>query len=110
MMYPVGEVWDKEGYGVEDRLDDILKFARSTVGKPNPQSECQNADQCPGTGVYCYPKGQFRVCIKGDGIGSICENDEQCGYIGSVQLICEPQYQRRMGGMGAPVPGLCKEP
>merc|ERR1711902_316460 len=64
---------------------EVPKSARAgpEVKSPNPSGNtgCRDADDCHGDSVYCYPghNGQPNFCKKGDGVGSVCTDDESCG-------------------------------
>jgi len=93
--------------------------AEETLGapRPNPNTNhgqwtlpgCNDSWDCQGDSVYCY-KGYFRNwCFPGNGIGSICQSDSSCGWVGfgdnARKLTCSRGDMRRIGGVvGSPRP------
>jgi len=85
--------------------------------RPNPNSNhgqwnkpgCNDSWDCEGDSVYCYPGLLRNWCFPGNGIGSICQSDSSCGWVGfgdhAHKLTCSRGDMRRLGSVvGTPRP------
>jgi len=88
--------------------------------RPFPGNDCTSSWDCEGDSVYCWQHYNGNYCAYGDGIGSLCENDSGCGWLGygssARKMYCSQNYFRRGEvGVAAPRPnpntsGTCVDP
>merc|ERR1719219_72974 len=71
-----------------------MRRADGKYGQPNPHwnTGCENSHDCAGLSVYCYRDYPRNRCRYGNGIGSLCQTDESCGWLGrgswTRQMFC----------------------